>query len=360
MAGRDGGGGFDTLSFGLLNALKTNNRHIDLFIVAFLPTFITLVTTSNEKLRLLVVRALAGFRRSPPTYERTIRIETRARAWGKARVDEDSRNVVLHKAIALHLSRLGALDGEADAKLKLVAKAEEESDGPCYCETFGTTAALLDQYAIVSAVPDGVWIDVDEATGLCVQRVVGNDGGDDDGGSKKGDEGGGDDKRAKDSTVTTLDFVFQCDAGSEPIDAFLRRALDEYIASVEASAKDKGRFLYVRTAPSSEAGAKAGGGDDDDGGSGSGGGASYKRYPLGDTKTFASLFFKDKPKVLSLLDAFHAKRGKYAVRGFPHKLGILLHGPPGTGKTSLIKAIAQRTGRNVVSISVERQECCFA
>ena len=32
-----------------------------------------------------------------------------------------------------------------------------------------------------------------------------------------------------------------------------------------------------------------------------------------------------------------AKTNKYAIDGYPHKLGLLLCGPPGTGKTSLIK-----------------------
>jgi MoxR-like ATPase len=60
--------------------------------------------------------------------------------------------------------------------------------------------------------------------------------------------------------------------------------------------------------------------------------------------------------LLKLLAHFQDKSGKYAIQGFPHKLGLLLHGPPGTGKTSLIKAMAQHTGRNVVSIPLARIE----
>lgn len=55
----------------------------------------------------------------------------------------------------------------------------------------------------------------------------------------------------------------------------------------------------------------------------------YKRYRLSDEKSFSSLFFKEKEMMLKLLDHFANKTGKYGIRGFPHKLGLLLHGPPG-------------------------------
>jgi chaperone BCS1 len=80
----------------------------------------------------------------------------------------------------------------------------------------------------------------------------------------------------------------------------------------------------------------------------------YKRYLLSDAKNFDPLFFPEKSQLLKLVDDFMHARGKFAIPGFPNKLGILLDGPPGTGKTSLIKALAIYLKRHIVSVSLEK------
>jgi hypothetical protein len=53
-------------------------------------------------------------------------------------------------------------------------------------------------------------------------------------------------------------------------------------------------------------------------------------------QSFSCLFFKEKQMLLKLLSHFKDKSGKYAIQGFPHKLGLLLHGPPGTVSCPLL------------------------
>ena len=36
--------------------------------------------------------------------------------------------------------------------------------------------------------------------------------------------------------------------------------------------------------------------------------------------------------VLTLVNQFQEKKGKFGIPGYPQKLGFLLYGPPGTGK----------------------------
>ena len=79
----------------------------------------------------------------------------------------------------------------------------------------------------------------------------------------------------------------------------------------------------------------------------------WKEYPFASTRTFANLFFKDKDAVLAQIEFFLNNPGWYARMGVQYAFGIGLHGPPGTGKTSFIKCLANLTRRHLVVLSLK-------
>jgi hypothetical protein len=75
----------------------------------------------------------------------------------------------------------------------------------------------------------------------------------------------------------------------------------------------------------------------------------FDMTPFETTKTLNNLYGEHIDRVQSRIELFNNKQW-YQSKGVPHTLGILLHGEPGCGKTSLIKSIANDTNRHVFNI----------
>jgi hypothetical protein len=82
--------------------------------------------------------------------------------------------------------------------------------------------------------------------------------------------------------------------------------------------------------------------------------SSFKKVQFKSNKTFDNVFFEDKKRLIKRLDFFTNGEGHYNKLGIPHTFGILMHGQPGTGKTSTIKAIANYTKRHIISIPLHK------
>ena len=70
------------------------------------------------------------------------------------------------------------------------------------------------------------------------------------------------------------------------------------------------------------------------------------------SKSFNNVYGNHVDELKERLDLFINHPDWYMDRGIPHSLGILLHGVPGAGKTSTIKAVAKDTHRHIFNLSL--------
>jgi chaperone BCS1 len=333
-------------SLGILNALRTGDPAMDMVLAMSLPLIIRLLIQVASDIQAYLKRLNIWGRCNPNMHERIIVHSARRNTWGHvSSEDDDSQNTILIKAIRLYLFKVVKLKlREADIDLTSTEDKNasvgrshyydyDDSDNDDESDS-KTVFGALSKYSIVKKPRPNQWYEVGEFGKLEPAMV------------KLMIEHNEEDKGDKNSTHTRITQQFRLLSESgEAIDQFVDKAYQWYMEELR-KLEDNARYLYeLKTTPATKENH-----DSEE----SNNCCVYKRYRLSDEKTFNSLFFRQKDSLLKLIHHFQEKSGKYSIEGYPHKLGVLLHGPPGSGKTSLIKALAQYTGRSIVNVPLAR------
>eukprot|EP01063_Lacrimia_lanifica_P024655 TRINITY_DN32524_c0_g1_i1.p1 TRINITY_DN32524_c0_g1~~TRINITY_DN32524_c0_g1_i1.p1 ORF type:complete len:581 (+),score=257.93 TRINITY_DN32524_c0_g1_i1:72-1814(+) len=314
-----------TMNIGVMNALRTGNMMVDMMTCMMVPMIMKAMINVMGVILPVVLEFLFSFRpKDGKMYVRKIDLTKRNSRWEAEVVGKCEKNELLQKAIQLYIGSLDLKYDKADCALKTVQTLDPWA-------MHGNTYDQLQEYRILRLPTENDWVKVapDVEYMFCTSF----------------DEEKEDDKEKGREPSNTMKcvFTFRSRKSEAAIDKFIEKAFDYYKEEMK-KLTDTGRYMYNLKSSSGKA--------SEDGDAPSA--PEYRRYKLSGEKTFGTWFSPEKTALLKLIDSFMKKEGKFAISGFPYKLGLLLHGPPGTGKTSLIKCLAEYTGRHIVNIPLAR------
>lgn len=148
-------------------------------------------------------------------------------------------------------------------------------------------------------------------------------------------------KSGSDSTVDMYYIdVFSYKVKLSAIQTFLDEKKQEYLDHLKAQ-ENASKIKYIYNLLSEGTGGAKGKDDE------------YSVSRFESSRSFDNMYFNNRDYILSKVDFFLKNKDWYFKNGVPYTLGICLHGVPGTGKTSFIKALANFTKRHILVISLK-------
>lgn len=316
-------------NYGIINSMRTGNVLMDVLLAMWIPILITALMTKFEKLRIVITKWVEKYTTGNDFY-RTIEFTKTYTPNGSVmnNYDLNDKTDNLIDAIQLYINNVFPQTYN-NGEYKFLNSDKHYSIEDIYQTNF----KLIDVCAsrVISKPQDSVWYNLTPTLSVKYQyKNFGN--------TTEYITTTSDDSSNKLNTVKRI-IILHSTSGKvakKEVDDFIKASLEWYKNDLK-SGYEKKRYMYML-------------GDKEDTKENNDNKLHFKKYTLSDNKTFDTIFLPRKQELLNLIDNFQNQKGKFSILGFPKQLCILLSGPPGTGKTSLIKAISYYTDRHLVDI----------
>lgn len=306
------------IRFGMVNYLRTGNVFIDMIIASFIPMLIAKATDNGYKYAMKLYMFIKSF-----LYQKDVIVEfeqsydRQGNSLSNNLGIRNSCNLTFFKALRGYLATYNIVDGSSN----IVMSYEPTSDTK--------RGEELLAFKFSSLPINNTWVNMENDVSMMIYNDTSKD---------------------KDGKTDTSSYFIRFKGRSrKQIDDVVQKIFNHHVEKTMELQDVNTRYLYTLETNKAIKADK-----DKKSSSNDNGHIKARRYKMMLQKSFDSIFFPQKKELLTVIDAFMHKTGVYSIKGYAHKLGLMLHGEPGTGKTSIIKALANYTKRHIVMVSLNK------